>query len=204
MESNTEVPQESTLPSSWRPPPKPTTEVQLSVLQHLHLHHLTLTPGALPACLHRDLSTTLPRSSSTWGLRTRKTPKKQDQPCLIYFFLLLLFVRTSRGPSGGGTEVWLGGSFRSDSAGAQLSIQHAGDNVRAVYARQPAYQQLRVGGCWLLPDCLRVLRVEDSEHHLLLWHWYSPQVSSKHGDAVSRRTKRICKSDCAWVFFFFF
>lgn len=51
MESNTEVPQESTLPSSWRPPPKPTTEVQLSVLQHLHLHHLTLTPGALPACL---------------------------------------------------------------------------------------------------------------------------------------------------------
>lgn len=86
VESNTEVPQESTLPSSWRPPPKPTTEVQLSVLQHLHLHHLTLTPGALPACLHRDLSTTLPRSSSTWGLRTRKTPKKQDQPCLIYFF----------------------------------------------------------------------------------------------------------------------
>lgn len=90
VESNTEVPQESTLPSSWRPPPKPTTEVQLSVLQHLHLHHLTLTPGALPACLHRDLSTTLPRSSSTWGLRTRKTPKKQDQPCLIYFFLIII------------------------------------------------------------------------------------------------------------------
>lgn len=79
-------------------------------------------------------------------------------------------------------------------------LQHAGDNMCAVYARHPPYQR-RAGG-WLLSCCLRVLWVEDS-HNLLLWHWYSPQVSSKHGDTVSRRTKRVCKSDSAGSFFFF-
>lgn len=65
-------------------------------------------------------------------------------------------------------------------------LQHADDNMRVVDARLAPWQR-RVGR-WLLPRSLRVLRVEEP-HDLLRWHWYSAQVSSRHGDTVSRRKK---------------
>lgn len=95
-----------------------------------------------------------------------------------------------------GSIRWRGRLFWGIFCSDRALIQHADDKMRAVYAHPPPRQRL-LGGCcccwWLLPCCLRVLRVEVS-HHLLLWHWYSAQVPSKHGNIVSRRTKRICKS----------
>lgn len=115
-------------------------------------------------------------------------PPKQTS--LILGFLIIPVTHCLLWPSEGsiswrGRLIW--GIFCCDPA----QIQHADDNMRAADAHHAPRQRL-LGGCWLLPCCLRVLRVEVS-HHLLLWHWYSAQVPSKHGNIVSRRTKRVCK-----------
>lgn len=170
------MPQKSTLPSSWRPPPNP-PELQLSVLQHPHLRSLTET---LAGPRKAKWSVAL-QWSATWGLNSRNKHHRLLQTTLLKLIELFAVVDINGTIADNGT--W------QAAAAAAATLQHAGDSVRVVYARQSPHQR-RVGG-WLLPRRVRVLWLEDS-HNLLFWHWYSPQVSSKHGDTVSRRAKLIC------------
>lgn len=160
---------------------------------HLHTHHRTanVRPTASPPS-HAPAALCSKVRLQVDGIYLRinlNLPPKQTS--LILGSLIIPVTHCLLWPSEGsirwrGRLIW--GIFCSDPA----QIQHADDNMRAADAHHPPRQRF-LGGCWLLPCCLRVLRVEVS-HHLLLWHWYSAQVPSKHGNIVSRRTKRVCKS----------
>ena len=104
-----------------------------------------------------------------------------------------------------GTVRWDPGG-RSEAPLDRAALQHAVCSRRPVDARHSPDQHV-VGG-WVLPRGLRVLGVEGS-HHLLLWHRFSPQVSSQHGDAVSswkrpkrNRSAKVILLGCLFFVFF--